>query len=118
LSIVVMLNGFLHDLCAAWWMISALLIRYTLGLSPESAGPVPLRLVRFLQNSMLGSLVGVIVFGAFRLWSYKTYEWVEAAGDAQVTLLAVKHVFFVVIVVLGLVQWRKARAFLRMRENS
>jgi hypothetical protein len=113
-----MLNNFLHDLCAAWWMISAMLIRYTLKSSTEPPDQVHLRLVRFLQNSMGASLIGVILFGAFRLWSYKTYEWAEVAGDAQVTLLAVKHIFFTMIVVLGVLQWRKARAFLRMRENS
>lgn len=118
MAVLVMLNNFCHDLCAAWWMISALLVRYTLGLSIESAGPVPLRLMRFLQKSMGLSLLGVIIFGVFRLWSYRTYEWVEAAGNSQVTLLAIKHVFFIVIVILGLMQWRQARAFLRLKENK
>lgn len=118
MPLIVMLNNFLHDLSAAWWMISALLLRHTLRSSPEPPDKVHVRLARYLCNSMSIALIGVIVFGAFRLWSYKTYEWVEAAGGGQVTLLAVKHIFFAAIVILGLLQWRKGRAFSRLFDSQ
>jgi len=113
----VMLNNFLHDFSAAWWMVCAILLRYSLARRAfDNRDSVSV--LAFLCNSMLASLAGIVVFGAVRLWAYRRFEWIEAAGVNQVKVLAVKHVLFAAAVVFGLLQLRRARGILKQARRA
>ena len=59
------------------------------------------------------SLFGIVAFGLVRTFAYKTYEWNQSAGQAQITLLIVKHIIFTVIFVFGLLYYLKARKLVK-----
>jgi hypothetical protein len=64
-----------------------------------------MKTVLFLMNI---SVAGIVVFGIIRAVADKSFEWSVEAGNGQLTLLVVKHVFFTVIFIAGLIQYLKA----------
>jgi hypothetical protein len=59
------------------------------------------------------SFLGIVVFGVLRLLAYRKYEWNEAAGQDQVSLLIAKHIVFTLIFLFGLVYYLRATKFVR-----
>ena len=104
MAILVMLNNYFHDLATAVFAVSAiaawLLLRFV-GDGADRANLQPV--VRGLVKLGFGALVWVLVAGAFRAWAYRDYEWVEAVGKDQVTVLVVKHILLVTVVAVGIV---------------
>ena len=47
--------------------------------------------------------------GVPRTIYYTRFEWANAAGKGQVTALIIKHVVMAVLVVVGIVCWRRLR---------
>jgi hypothetical protein len=64
------------------------------------------------------SFVGIVVFGILRTVAYKSYEWSDAAGQGQILLLAIKHVIFTIIFIIGLMYYIKASRFVRKLPND
>lgn len=54
------------------------------------------------------SLCGIIALGLVRALVYRSFEWNQAAGQSQITLLIVKHLVLTVIFVFGLVYYIRA----------
>ncbi len=71
----------------------------TMQSAPETLQPVVQGIVRVGY----GALVWTLVFGYVRGLTYRKYEWAEAAGRDQVTALVVKHIFLVILVIVGCV---------------
>ena len=104
MTILVMLNNYMHDLATAIFAVSAItayLLRRSLALggAPEIVQPV----VRGVVRVGIVSLAWTLVFGFVRGLTYRRYEWVEAAGRDQVPVLVVKHVILVSLVIVGCV---------------
>lgn len=59
------------------------------------------------------SVIGIVGFGAVRLWAYNSFEYMRESGDAQLYLLAIKHILFTAVVVFGIIAYRKARKYIR-----
>ena len=97
--IAVMLNNYFHDLAVAFLFASSLMAHLVLRHWP---GPPSAALARTLQRVAWGSLVWIVIGGAVRAWFYREYEWLPRAGTAQVSVLAIKHVFMVALTVWGL----------------
>ena len=120
MAVLVLLNNFLHDFSAAGWVFGAVMLWSLLrkrnlqaNANIDAAGIVNtvLLLMRFC-------VAGIVIFGVIRVFTYRDYEWNDAAGQSQVTLLIVKHIIFTVIFVFGLIWYLKARKFVRRVRNE
>jgi len=110
MAILVMLSNYLHDLATAIFAVSAVaayLLRRSLAMqaAPATVQPLVQGIVRFGTFS----LVCTLILGFVRGITYRKYEWVEAAGRDQVTVLVVKHVILVALVIAGLVMLYRLR---------
>ena len=110
-----MLNNFFHDFSAAGWLFGSVLLWLILRkkVSGDEAKNIVADIVKMVMFLMRLSLLGIIVFGLIRTAAYRSYEWNDAAGQSQVTLLVVKHVVFTVIFVLGLIEYIRAGRFIK-----
>ena len=105
-----MLNNYLHDLATAVFAVSALaawlLCRSPAArAAPEALGAVIDGLVRVGIVSLVWTLAG----GVVRALAFRRYEWMEAAGRAQVPALVVKHIILVAFVIAGVVALARVR---------
>lgn len=116
MAILVLLNNFMHDFSAAGWIFSSVLLWMLLrrGLP---AGEVLTDVYSRIRMLMQYSVVGIVLFGFVRVLAYRQYEWSAAAGDAQITVLIVKHVLLTGIFIWGVVLYRKAGYIIRERKK-
>jgi len=109
---LVLLNNFLHDFSAAGWIFCTVILwqlfRKSISLDVPTAD-----ILRTIRQLMILSLIGIVVFGITRALAYEKYEWNEAAGDAQVKLLIIKHIILTVVFMWGVYYYRKAGKFLQ-----
>ena len=115
--LAVMLNNFMHDFSAAGWLIAAVLMWRLLKreLPVDSDGrDAVLDMFRLLNRFMWWTLAGIVGFGVIRLLAYTRYEWNPQAGDAQVTMLIIKHIVLTAIFAWGV--WIWIRGIKRMKE--
>ena len=110
LALFVMLNNYFHDLATAVFGVSAFAAYWVLR---EEGAKLALRALS-QKLVWLGrwSLVWVLVGGVVRALAYRDYECSEAAGKAQVPVLAVKHLVLFTLVALGILFLRKVKHFL------
>ena len=104
MAILVMFSNYFHDLATALFAVSAVtayLLRRSLAMqaAPTTLQPV----VRGVVRVGYGALAWTLVFGYVRGLAYRKYEWAEAAGRDQVAALVVKHIFLVILVIVGCV---------------
>ena len=118
MPILVMLNNFAHDFSAAGWLFCAVLLWIARRRLPAAgAWSADTRfLVKRIRRLMPWCLAGIVVFGVVRALAYREFEWNEAAGRAQITVLAVKHVLLTVVFLAGLSEF--VRAGRRMRSDA
>lgn len=113
MALLILLNNFLHDFSAAGWLVGTVLLWsiFKKGVPPIDDGGTVTGILKTILILMRVSLIGIIIFGLARAFAYKTYEWNEAAGQGQVTLLIVKHIVFTAIFVPGLVYYIRTAKF-------
>lgn len=120
MALLVLLNNFLHDFSAAGWVFGSVLLwmflRKTAGTN--KADELTVALVKIILFLMRISFVGIVVFGVLRTVAYKSYEWSNAAGQGQILLLAIKHVIFTVVFLMGLIYYIKASRFVGKLPND
>ena len=113
LGVFVMLNNFFHDFAVALFTCAVLgrgaLWRAALG-APAVARPLVEALDRFARRMTVASLVGLVLFGAVRVWGFERFEWIPAVGRAQVPALAAKHVLLASLLLYAVVTALRARA--------
>lgn len=112
MAILVLLNNFLHDLSAAGWLLSSVLLWLVLRKKPD-AGQTVVDVLKAVLLLMRVSVAGIVVFGLIRAVAYKGYEWNADAGQSQLTLIIVKHVVFTGLFVVGLVCYIKANRLVK-----
>lgn len=119
MAVLILLNNFMHDFAAAGWLFGSVLLYLTIkGKDPDSFKNEELiEIFKRIIMLMKISLAGIIVFGIVRMLAYKTYEWNEAAGQSQVTMIIVKHIILTVIFVFGLMYFLKARKLVRNEDS-
>ena len=111
MALIILLNNFLHDFSAAGWLFSSVLLWVILkNKDPDDSVVQIIKTILLLMNI---SLFGIVAFGLVRTLAYKTYEWSDAAGQAQITLLIAKHIILTVIFAFGLVYYLKARKLVK-----
>ena len=111
MPILVLLNNFAHDFSAAGWIFGTVLL-WSIMKKKQVSGDA-LRVINEILKTVLNLMricfIGIILFGVIRAMAYTKFEWNEAAGSGQVTLLIVKHILFLGIVVPGCIAYLKAR---------
>lgn len=110
----------MHDFSAAGWIFCTVILYALLKKSPsgEEARDILCATIGTTLSLMRISLAGIVLFGAVRALAYKEYEWSEAAGDAQITLLIVKHVLLTFVFLIGVAYYRKAKKLLKNGDNE
>jgi len=110
---LIMLNNFAHDFGAAGWLVCSLVLAaaWRKGLIGSSEGVT--ELLKLVLSVMRISFVAVMAFGVVRMLAYRQFEWNEAAGEAQVTVLIVKHIFFTIVFLWGAFYYIKTTKALR-----
>ena len=110
-ALLVLLNNFMHDFSAAGWLFGTVILWVVVKNQKKGDRPHPtvVAVTTVTRRLMLYCLGGIVGFGVIRLLAYKQYEWSAAAGDAQVTLLIVKHILLTAIFFWGVVFFRKSR---------
>lgn len=118
IGILITINNFIHDLAVAVWFsgtVLALIIMQE-GLKQGTAGikdfaaKAAQRMCRIANIS----LIIVIAGGVVRAFAYKKYEWVDALGRGQLTLLVIKHLLLLLIVLGGIYMQVKLRRQIKM----
>lgn len=118
MAVLVLLNNFMHDFSAAGWIFCTVIL-WRLLRRPVPHGDGRQAVIDALKTIiflMRASLAGIVVFGVIRALAYKTYEWNAAAGDAQVTLLMVKHILLAVVFAPGVLYYIRTRRVLKKNE--
>lgn len=109
LSILVMLNNYLHDFATALVVVSTyamlLMVRYAETSAARETKQMVLDLYPRMVHLAGGSVVFVFIAGIVRAFTYRDYEWHGAVETGQVTALMVKHVLLFVLFGYGLYLW-------------
>jgi hypothetical protein len=112
MAIFILLNNFMHDFSAAGWIFSSVLLWLLLRreLQADRVLAITYSEIRMLMKY---SVVGIVIFGLVRALAYRQYEWSAAAGDAQVTVLIVKHILLTGVFLWGVVLYRRAGSIIK-----
>jgi len=115
MTILVMLNNFLHDFSAAGWVFGSVLLWSILrkDMPVGDAVKIIIETLKTVLLLMRLSVIGIVVFGVLRTMAYKSHEWNAAAGGSQITLILVKHIILVGIFLLGLLYYLRATRLVR-----
>lgn len=114
----------MHDFSAAGWIFCSLLLLVALRALPgdfrERRGDDLHRaiekILQRVRQFMLYSLAGIVIFGIIRALAYREYEWSEAAGDGQITVLIVKHILLTVVFAGGIYYYIRAGKLINNNE--
>lgn len=120
MGILIMLNNYLHDVATALLLASAFLLWVAARVFRHHPGGVEdprfLEIYRRMTLLALGALAWIILGGFVRAWTYREFEWANAAGANQVSVLLAKHVLLGGVVAMG--AWGWIRLGRRMRGAS
>lgn len=110
MSILIVLNNYLHDVATAT-LLSSAVIFYILGRQAQHGGQGEkqafARAYRTLTRFALGSLAWIIIGGIPRTIFFNQYEFIPADVKGIVADLAIKHVLLVSAVIAGAVMWAR-----------
>jgi hypothetical protein len=107
-----MINNLMHDFSVAL-LIACL---FTMWVASRPAAGIPEESLRRLYRSLarVAAFCWIVIAagGIVRLWGYREYEWLPAAGRGQLAALALKHAALFALVAAGLAgQIRLRRRF-------
>lgn len=110
-SILVMLNNYMHDFATALVVVCSyamlLLVRYAEKKGSQETAAMVLSIYPKMLHLTAGSFIFLIFAGVIRSFTYKSYEWAEAAGRGQVVALMIKHVILFILFGYGIYLWVK-----------
>ena len=113
LGIALMMNNYLHDVATALLIGSAAAIlvmeKVVVRIGEPAAVLFFLTAYRRLTRLFHWALGWIVIGGIPRTIFYTRFEWANAAGKGQVAALVVKHLVMTVLVVIGIVCWRRLR---------
>jgi hypothetical protein len=118
MSIVIIINNYLHDVATALLLSSAVIL-WVLGRQAERGDEGErrafARAYRTLTRFAWGALAWIIIGGIPRTIFFPTYEFIPASVKGIVLDLVIKHVLLVAGVIAGGVMWLRlgklARAY-------
>jgi len=119
MAVLILLNNFMHDFSAAGWIFCTVILWVMLRhkMPGSEAAEVIRRVLKTILLLMRFSLTGIVFFGVVRALAYREYEWSAAAGESQVVLLIVKHIILLVVFLVGLVFYLKAKKIITSEQE-
>lgn len=108
-AILVMLNNYFHDFATAMVVVSSyimlLMVNYAEKKDSSDIRGMVLAVYPKMLHVTAGSFIFLLFAGVIRTFTYKDYEWMEAAGRGQVAALSIKHVILFVLFGYGIYLW-------------
>ena len=116
-SVLVMLNNYLHDFAVAI-LFSILLVMYWIYKqsakeSFQSQKQFAALVFNFLNKVLIYVWVFILFGGIIRTLTYKDFEWSESAGRNQVPALILKHILLAGFVIAGSIMQFKLYKFFK-----
>ncbi|HEY4716495.1 MAG TPA: hypothetical protein VII00_05265 [bacterium] len=104
MAILIMLNNYFHDLAVAVFFSSVVLTWIFIKIFAEEMHAGKLKqFVRFSIYLSFCSFFLILALGVPRAVFYRQYEWMDAAGRGQVTVLVIKHILLASLTVMAIV---------------
>lgn len=120
-AILVMLNNWFHDFAVALLFASLLVLSIIYRKTRERSDVHWHHFARVISKSfnklIFACWAMIVVGGIFRTLAYENFEWSEAAGKGQISVLVIKHVILVSLVVWGTLIQIRLRRLLRRFES-
>ena len=114
LGVAVMMNNYFHDVATALLAASAFCLyaahRVQESIGTPGAALFFLKTHRIMVKFFRFAFWWIILGGVPRTVFYASFEWNHFADRQQVPALIVKHVLMTVLVVWGVVAWRRLKA--------
>lgn len=109
IGILVMLNNYFHDFATALVVVCTygmlLMVRYAEKNGGEDSKRMVLALYPKMMHLTGGSVVFVFMAGIVRAFTYKEFEWHDAAATGQVPALIIKHIILFILFAYGIYLW-------------
>ena len=117
------LNRYLHDFSSAMWVCGCILIwllhrEVRRNGTPPDAADALLRFAEKLAYLTIPSLIVSLATGGVRAATFASHEHIGTITGVTIAILAVKHVFFTVLVVWGIVVHWRSRGLRRQMSAS
>lgn len=113
LGVAIMMNNYFHDVATALLAASAFtlhaIVRVQAAMESRTATVFFLRTNALMVKFFRFAFWWIIIGGIPRTIFYTSFEWANAADKLQVPALMVKHVLMFVLVVWGIVAWRRLK---------
>jgi hypothetical protein len=113
LGVAIMMNNYFHDVATAMLIATSFTLHAIIRIQATMATPTAtlffLKTHRKMVRLFRFALWWVIIGGVPRTIFYTSFEWANAADKLQVPALMVKHVMIVILVVWGIVAWRRLK---------
>lgn len=113
LGVAIMMNNYFHDVATALMAASAFALYAISRVQETSNDPVSTRFFINTYDRMTKffrfSLWWIIIGGVPRTIFYTSFEWNHFADKLQIPALMVKHLLMLVLVVWGIIAWRRLK---------
>ena len=113
LGVAVMMNNYFHDVATAMLAASAFCLHAIVRVQATTNTPEAtlffLKTYRIMVKFFRFSVWWIIVGGVPRTIFYVSFEWNHFADKQQIPALMVKHMLMAVLVVWGVVAWRRLK---------
>lgn len=113
LGVAVMMNNYFHDVATAMLAASAFCLyavdRVQAAMDSQTATLFFLKTHRIMTRFFRFAFWWIIIGGVPRTIFYASFEWNHFADKQQVPALMVKHVLMSVLIVWGIVAWRRLK---------
>lgn len=122
LGVAIMMNNYFHDVATALLAASGCTLHAIMRIQAVMDSPTATlfflrthaRLVKFFRFALWWIILG----GIPRTIFYTSFEWANAADKLQVPALMVKHVLMFVLVVWGVIAWRRLKQKVAALRNA
>jgi hypothetical protein len=122
LGVAIMMNNYFHDMATALLAASAFTLHAIVRIQTAMDNPVATlfflrthaRMLKFFRFALWWILIG----GVPRTIFYTSFEWANAADKLQVPALMVKHIMIIIMVVGGIVAWRRLKQKVEVLRRS
>lgn len=113
LGVAIMMNNYFHDVATAMLAASGFtlhaIVRIQAVMDSQEATMFFLRTHAKMVKFFRFALWWIVIGGIPRTVFYTSFEWANAADKLQVPALMVKHVLMFVLVVGGIIAWRRLK---------
>jgi hypothetical protein len=122
LGVAIMMNNYFHDVATAMLAASAFtlhaIVRIQVAMNSPTATLFFLQTHARMVTFFRFALWWIIIGGIPRTIFYTSFEWANAADKLQVPALMVKHILMFVLVVWGIVAWRRLKRMVATLRGS